>query len=107
MFIKSFKEMMKEVHITAIDKGWWNKDVDEGVSIALTHSELSEGLEALRTDKQSDKILGFKGIEEELADVVIRCMDYAESKGYRLAEAVVKKSEYNKSRPYKHGGKKF
>jgi len=34
-------------------------------------------------------------------------MNYAESKGLRLAEAMVAKSAYNANRPFKHGGKKF
>ena len=43
----------------------------------------------------------------ELADVIIRIMDYARGKGLNVAEALVLKMEYNTTRPYKHGGKKF
>jgi hypothetical protein len=32
----------------AIEKGWWEGERNEGELIALMHSELSEGLEAIR-----------------------------------------------------------
>jgi NTP pyrophosphatase (non-canonical NTP hydrolase) len=57
--------------------------------------------------EQDKHIPEFTELEAELADVVLRTMNYAESKGLRLAEAIVAKSEYNNKRPFKHGGKKF
>ena len=45
--------------------------------------------------------------EVELADVVIRILDMAEARGWRVAEAMVAKHEFNRSREWKHGGKKF
>ena len=72
------------------------------------HSELSEALEAIRNgNPPDDKIPEFTGVEAELADVIIRIMDMAAAKGYRVGEAVIAKINYNKNRPYKHGGKKF
>jgi len=41
------------------------------------------------------------------ADCIIRIMDYAESKGLRIAAAVVAKAAYNETRPHLHGGKAF
>lgn len=49
----------------------------------------------------------YLGVEAELADVVIRIMDYAKARGLLVAEAIIAKSEYNKTRPIKHGGKAF
>lgn len=106
-FIISFNHVSNEVHKTAVEKGWWEKERNEGELIALEHSELSEGLEALRKNKRSNKIPGFLGIEEELADCIIRIMDHAVSRNYRLSEALIAKIEFNKSRSYKHGGKNF
>lgn len=43
----------------------------------------------------------------ELADAVIRVMDYCESRGWDLGAAITLKHEYNKTRPFRHGGKKY
>ena len=42
----------------------------------------------------------------ELADAIIRIADMCGAYGLDLEEALTKKMEYNKSRPYRHGGKK-
>ena len=40
-------------------------------------------------------------------DLVRGILDFAERRGYRVAEALVAKAEYNKTRERKHGGKRF
>ena len=107
-FAIEFDAVAQEVNHIAIEKGWWEGERNEGELIALMHSELSEALEAIRNgNPPDDKIPEFTGVEAELADVIIRIMDMAAAKGYRVGEAVVAKINYNKTRPYKHGGKKF
>lgn len=107
-FAIEFDAVAQEVNHIAIEKGWWEGERNDGELIALIHSELSEALEAVgHGNPPDDKIPEFSGVEAELADVIIRIMDMAAAKGYRVGEAVVAKINYNKNRPYKHGGKKF
>ena len=42
-------------------------------------------------------------VEEELADAVIRIMDYAFGKDLDVAGAIVAKIEYNSDREFMHG----
>ena len=107
-FEESFDKTALRAYKINRDNGWWEQDRNDGELIALMHSELSEALEALRHgNPSSDKIVNFSAIEEELADVIIRIMDMAFARGFRVGDAVEAKLLYNKTRGYKHGGKEF
>ncbi|MBI4695528.1 MAG: hypothetical protein HY749_16040 [Gammaproteobacteria bacterium] len=100
--------MSAQVRATAIEKGWWDKPRNDGEIIALMHSELSEALEGLRHgNPPDDHIPEFSAVEAEMADVIIRIMDFGKARGLRVGEAVLAKAAYNERRSYKHGGKAF
>lgn len=106
-------DMVKDVHETAIEKGWWETDRSALEIHALIHSEISEATEDVRrgyADYQDLIILEGPskpvGESVELADAVIRIMDYFGRKGWDLEKTLAAKIEFNKTRPFRHGGKK-
>lgn len=107
-FLSAWKELQTVVKEINLDHGWYDRGIHDAIRIALMHSELSEALEGLRAgNPASDHIPEFNCAEEELADVIIRVMDIAEIRGWRVSQAVLAKIEFNRTRPYKHGGKRF
>lgn len=88
-------------------KGWITNNRSNGEMVALIHAELSECLEYMRHGNPKSDHIDTSGCEEELADVIIRVMDLAKARGWNVPEALFKKIAYNKTRPYRHGGKKF
>ncbi len=104
--IAAFNMLGEKVHIQACKSGWWDKPRTFGDIVANIHGEISEGWEYYRKGNgPSDHIPEFTGLEEELADTIIRILDYAASEQLRLPEAILAKMEFNATRPYRHGNK--
>ncbi len=132
----SMNTLVQKIHATAKDKGWWDEKRPVAEIIALCHSELSEALEAERErlppaclfDKETKTFLpdpeverikknGMKpeeiarykpeGVAVEMADCVIRIMDYFGYMGWDLDAVVKMKVAYNQTRPHRHGNKAF
>lgn len=125
----SLNNLTKKAYQNALSAGWWDNEREFGTILMLIVSEAAEALEADRTgtkldiskdrlsqiiamDSVEDFRLAFKEnvkdtIEDELADIVIRVMDYCGRKDIDLESHVVGKMRYNNTRGYKHGGKNY
>lgn len=70
-----------------------------GLKLALIMGELGETLEAVRKNLGPDShIPEFSSEEAEVADAVIRLMNYATDRKLRLAQAIFAKNEFNRNR---------
>lgn len=104
-----FKELGKEANDTAKDKGWYDEEIikTDLECHMLIVSEIAEASEEIR--KGLDQLYFVndkpKGESIELADAIIRIADYAFHKGIDLDRAIQLKLDYNKTRPFRHGGK--
>lgn len=105
-------KFMSEVHQVARDKGWWDAPVKTDLEYhMLMVAEIAEASEDVRCGSPALYLLDGEGVVEdkpcgeasELADCILRILDYAKGKNLPLIEALLKKNEYNKTRPYKHG----
>lgn len=105
----SINEIAKEIHENARLHGWWDDERAFGEIIALCHSELSEALEAYREGQPPEWDNHGKpdGTAVEMIDCVIRIFDYLAKEGIDIERIMLEKHEYNKTRPYKHGGKRI
>lgn len=100
---------------------WWRKigtdeplERNKGELLMLMVSEISEAMEGERKGLMDDKLPHRKMAEVELADAIIRILDYSAAYNYDIGGAFVEKMEYNAIREdHKHearelsGGKKW
>ena len=118
-------QIRDEIHKNAVDHGWWDEERSFGEIIALCHAELSEALEEYRDGHDpdyiyaqigpghtirydlSDKTGKPEGIPIELADVIIRILDYCGRHNIDIEKAIRLKHQYNKTRTYRHGNKRI
>ena len=89
----------------AANDTWWRDPKtqepikrNKGELLALIHSEISECLEGERKNLKDDHLPHRPMAEVELADALIRILDYAGEFGYDLGGAFVEKMAYNAER---------
>ena len=128
----NLNEYAQKIHQNAVEHGWWDKSRSFGDIVALRHSELSEALEEYRAGRPmewkgcnadedfcdatkcpNENKDGFceyrkpEGIAVEMADCLIRPLDWFGKEGLDADRIVREKMAYNEARPYRHGNKKL
>lgn len=68
--------------------------------LALIHSEVSEALEGFRVNNRGN-------FDEEIADIMIRCLDLCGGLGINIDAEITRKLGKNAARGFRHGGKKL
>lgn len=107
LLINAINILCEDCHKNSKEHGFWDKERNRAEMLMLMVSELSEALEYMRHgDGPSDHIDGFSGVEEELADVLIRIFDFAGGHKLNLGDALSAKIRFNQTREQMHG-KKF
>jgi len=102
----NINDLGKESFERAKRKGFYDTVPTIPERLCLIHSEVSEALEAFRDDclttlpNENGKP---EGLPSELADIVIRVADMAHWLGIDLEQEIRLKSDFNESRPVKHG----
>lgn len=118
-------ELAKDISQAMIDKGFWSvpgalqevmhadpevaRFVDDLIAtrkMALVTTETSECVEAIRKPQTESGVTGYSNEEEEVADQIIRLLDYSGKRNLRIGECIHAKMQVNLGRPFQHG-KKF
>ena len=113
-FTDVINQLSEDIHHDNRERGWYDKPVDDGTRFMLMVSEIAEAMEGNRKDLTDEHIPHRSSEEVELADAVIRILDYAGYKGLDIGGAIEEKLAYNRIRSdhsreerAKVGGKKF
>ncbi len=85
----------RDVDREELSVGYFNPEMVLA-KLALVHSEISEMLEAIRSEDE-------KNFAKELADTIIRLLDLAGSMGINIEHEISEKMITNLGRPEKHG----
>ena len=81
-FSATWQELSQQLHEFNLEKGWWDKWLDDKfkrfpTAIMLVHTEFSEAVEGLRADLMDTHLPHLKMFDVEIADALIRLLDLA------------------------------
>lgn len=99
-------ELAENIHALHVAKGFYDEPRTVSHLMGLVMTELAEIVEDDRkfvSATPSEKIPEFTKEEEEVADAVIRLLDFAGQRGLRIGSAILAKHAYNGTRPPLHG----
>lgn len=120
--------LANKIHSDNVDRGFYDTPRELGTMLMLVVSELSEAMEADRTRLYNncdtllpDKIPALNSkkfvqwfkdnvkdtFNDEIADAIIRLLDICSFYGIDIDRHIKLKLAYNKTRGYRHGGKKY
>ena len=83
--------LQTEIHSENVKAGWWDNPRSMATLCNLFHSELSEAMEGVRKNLPDDKLPHHEMFKVEIADYVIRVLDYL---GYVGCDWVSVHSDY-------------
>ena len=108
----NIKEWQKEAWETADKTGWHEGPPPDMIKLVawlgLVGTEVAEAIECVRSRDMAPRFNDVgkpEGFPSELADIVLRVLEYAEIFGVDLEAAMIVKNSFNKTRPYRHGNK--
>ncbi len=119
IFVVTFNELIKLAHNNSRSKGFWDlidslkthprfAEIEVFWKLSrhdLMISEVAEATEGVRKDMKDDH-LPHRSMEVcEMADIIIRILDYAGAYNLPLAEVILEKMDYNSKREFMHGKK--
>ena len=95
---ENLNKLAKHCYNEAKQAGWHDTPREDGMMIALIHSEISEALEELCKNQMDDHLPHRPMAEVELADALIRILDFVGMRGYDLGGVVQERLDYNRTR---------
>ena len=112
-------ELAKQIHANAVKKGFYDKPLEFGTHMMLVVGELSEAMDAHQHDNIAAKFhpcmlradnctqlfeQGIKNsVEDEMTDALLLLLGKMHDMGMDIDFHVAAKTQYNRTRPYKHG----
>ncbi|MDD2563096.1 MAG: hypothetical protein PHU27_02635 [Salinivirgaceae bacterium] len=113
-------EAAQRIHADAKQKGFWDSERETGTLLMLMVSELAEALEADRHGRYANRTTfacnpdgkseeeQFRShikdtLEDEMADTMIRILDFCGAKGIDIEWHINQKLAYNRTREHRHG----
>lgn len=94
----SLNNLAAKIYADNVERGWWDNQREVGTILMLIVSEIAEAMEGDRKGLKDDHLPHRDMVEVELADAIIRILDFAGHKGYDIDGAVREKLAYNATR---------